>query len=371
MRVALALFRFVPHGGMQRDLLASAHALRARGHEVSIACHDWLGPRPDGLHVHVLPASGRSNHARARRFAQAFGEHRRALAPDVAVGFDRMPGLDWYFAADRSFVARTEGRRWPYRLTPRARTFTALERSVFAPTATTRVLLLSDATGSEYRRIWQTPAERFVLLPPGVARDRCCAADDQRANGRRELGVADDEPLLLMLATNPRLKGLDRAIDAFAKLPYPLRERAHLLAVGAPPDRRLQRRAEQLGIGARMRMLPPRDDVPRLLQAADVLLHPTRPETGGAVLLEALCAGLPAVCSDASGYAVHVARAGTGELLRAPDDPELVARAIVRQLERDRADVRARAARYRERQDLHGLHERLADAVTGVAVTAP
>ena len=99
MNVALALFRYFPHGGMQRDLAATARLLRDRCHEVTVFCHTLDGSPPTDVEVEVLPAPGRSNHSRARAFARAL-EHRLSVRrPDVVVGFDKMPGLDLYFAA--------------------------------------------------------------------------------------------------------------------------------------------------------------------------------------------------------------------------------------------------------------------------------
>src|SRR5262249_17762185 len=130
MKIALALFRWFPHGGLQRDCLAIAKALVARGHGVDILCGAWEGPRPDGIGVRVLGVAGATNHGRnraiARRAAALFGDY------DRVVGCDRMPGLDVYYAADRCFVAEARARHGAlYRLTPRYRAIAAFERAVF------------------------------------------------------------------------------------------------------------------------------------------------------------------------------------------------------------------------------------------------
>lgn len=57
------------------------------------------------------------------------GEH----PADRVVGFNKMPGLDVYYAADVCYaekVAREKG--FFYRLTPRYRHFAAFERATFA-----------------------------------------------------------------------------------------------------------------------------------------------------------------------------------------------------------------------------------------------
>ncbi len=49
-----------------------------------------------------------------------------------------------------------------------------------------------------------------------------------------------------------------------------------------------------------------------LIAAADVLVHPSRKDVTGTVILEALANGLPIVTTEACGYAAHVIRAGAG-----------------------------------------------------------
>ena len=51
MHLALALFRYFPFGGMQRDMLAIAQHAAERGHQVTIYCHTWQGARPDNTEV--------------------------------------------------------------------------------------------------------------------------------------------------------------------------------------------------------------------------------------------------------------------------------------------------------------------------------
>ena len=64
--------------------------------------------------------------------------------------------------------------------------------------------------------------------------------------------------------------------------------------------------------------LGPRDDVPDLLLAADLLVHPARRENTGQAILEAVVAGLPVLTTAACGYAPHVLAAGAGVVLPVP-----------------------------------------------------
>ena len=73
-----------------------------------------------------------------------------------------------------------------------------------------------------------------------------------------------------------------------------------LLAGGGDARRHiLEKRVEGWGLGARIRLLGARSDVPRLMLGADVLLFPSLFEGLGMVAVEAQAAGLPVIASDA------------------------------------------------------------------------
>lgn len=365
MNLAFALFRYFPFGGMQRDILAIAQLAAARGHRVTIYCHTWEGERPEGVDVEVLAVSGSTNHTRACRFDRALRERLQQTRPDLVVGFDKLSGLDFYFAADPCFVTRTAGRSFAYRMTPRYRAFRELERSVFASSSQTRILMLDPREQANYQKTWQTSAERFSMLPPGIERNRCKGpdADELRRQCRAEFGLTGDDVLLLLLAANFELKGLDRAMRAVAALPPALRARTRLLAVGAEPPRQLTKLADELRITPAVTMQAGRTDVPRLLQGADALLHPARRDTTGTVLLEAVAAELPVVCTAACGFAEHITAAGSGIVVAEPFQQASLDEAVHRIATMDRTDMQNAAHAYRERHDLHGMHDHVLELI--------
>lgn len=370
MHVAFVLFRYFPFGGMQRDMLTTAQMCLARGHQVTILCHTWQGEQPAGITIEVLAVSGTANHARAKRLDQALQKRFGNQRPDVVIGFDKVSGLDLYFAADPCFVTRTAHRPWPYRLLPRYHTFRDLEGAVFGPASPTRILLLDSRERSSYQASWQTPDDRFEELPPGIARNRCRGSDAAalRAAARQELGIAPQQRLLLLLAANFQLKGLDRTLRAAAALPDELRQRIHLLAVGEGPSKAWQQLAKQLGMQAQTTLLTGRDDVPRLLQAADLLVHPARRDTTGTVLLEALVAGLPVLCSAACGYAQHIQSARCGLVLPEPFQQTALNDGLQQLLSKDLSRLQAAALAYAGEHDLHSMHRVIVQAIESVQV---
>lgn len=365
MHLAFALFRYFPFGGMQRDMLALARLAARRGHRATIFCHTWQGEQPSDVEVQVIPVTGTTNHGRARNFDCALQEQLQRTRPDIVIGGDKLSSLDFYFAADPCFVTRTADRSFLYRLTPRYRAFRELEGKVFAADNKTRILMLDPREQANYEQTWQTPPTRFTQLPPGIARDRQKGADatQLRTELRNERNIADDAALLLLLAANFELKGLDRAMRALAALPPEVRATTRLLAVGAPASPKMRQLAQQLNIADNVTMLDGRTDVPRLLQAADVLVHPARRDTTGTVLLEAVAAELPVLCTAACGYANHITDACCGRVVPEPFSQATLNEHLQAMLATDRTAMQDGARAYCKRHDLHGMHDYVLDLV--------
>lgn len=319
MRLGICLHRYFAHGGREYNARAIAEHARARGHEVRLYAWDWEDDLPAGAEWVRVPREGSTNHARAQRFAAFVQCHRASQPLQGLLGFQPMPGLDAFYAADEGIgprLARARWRRW----LPRYRTLLALERAVFEPAAGTRILALAPAQLAALRACHGTPAARCELLPPELRADR--AAGNERAARRQHsralLGIDAAARVILALGSGYHTKGLDRTLRAFARLPPQLAGSSRLLVVGQGEEWRYRRLAGWLGIAARTRFLGAREDVPGLLAASDLLLHPARREATGMVLLEAASAGLPVLASSACGYASLVAEHEFGQVLAEP-----------------------------------------------------
>jgi len=90
--------------------------------------------------------------------------------------------------------------------------------------------------------------------------------------------------------------------------------------------------ADQLGVGASVSFLGRRADVPDLLAACDLYVHPSLQEGYSNAVLEAMAAGAPIVATAVGGTVEAIADGETG-LLVPPADADALERAIVRLLE--------------------------------------
>jgi glycosyltransferase involved in cell wall biosynthesis len=122
---------------------------------------------------------------------------------------------------------------------------------------------------------------------------------------RDRLGFSREKILFTFIGgLSDRRKGFDLLFEAWQTLPPEMRATAELLVIGAGAEiPAWKARALEAGIGDSIRFLGFRRDVPDILRAADALVSPTRYDSFGLAVLEALCAGLPAIVSQHAGVA--------------------------------------------------------------------
>jgi len=372
--LAMVLFRYFPFGGMQANFLRIAKACLARGHHIDVYTLDWQGERPDGLNIQIIETTKRQNIHRYEQFAERMSEIMRTQSYDLVMGFNRMPGLDLYYAADPCFVERVRKTRpWYYRFSARYRHFKAFEQALFGPDSLTHILALSQLQIEEYRHNYATTIDRFSLLPPGV-QTRYRRGDDaqiMRNDMRQKFNIETDTQLLLMVGSGFERKGFDRGLRAFAALPDGVRERSHLMVIGKGREKSLTRLAVRLEIAPRFTLIPGSKDIPAFMQAADILLHPARSENTGNVIVEAICGGLPVLCSGTCGYAMHVERAIAGLVMKEPFDQAQMNKQLLRMLDPEQQRQWAgNALAYARTEDLYSRIEAIVAGIERRAKTA-
>ncbi len=367
LQLAFALYKYFPFGGLQRNMLAMALEAITRGHRVTIYCSDWQGDCPAEIDLQIIPARGWGNAARMQNFAD---DLRSTLtAHDLLVGFNKWPGLDLYYAADSCFAYKAHYERgFFYRLAPRTKVYLKLEKAVFGDALKTQILEVSRPERERFVQCYGTPETRFNTLPPGIATNRVAPSNwrEIRSENRKQLGLEAEQKCFLALGSGYKTKGLDRSISAL----HTLCEQGVdgiLLVVGEDKREQFVRQAQKLDLQERVRFLGGRDDVPNLLQAADVLLHPAYKENTGNALLEAMIAGLPVVASDVCGYAHYVRDAQMGSVIASPFDSDAYVVAIQEALAISGEQWHSKGERFAATSDVYSRPQVAVDIMEKIA----
>ena len=321
MKLSFLIYSYFPYGGQQRDFLRIANECIQRGHEVDVYAIRWQGDIPEKLNLIKVPVKGRTRVQLYKRYTAWVENALKDTAHSAVVGFNKMPLLDIYFAADPCFVEKADTqRRFYYKLSSRYRHFRGYEDAVFGQNSSTQTLILSLQQRESFEEHYPGCGNRLHELPPGISLDRKVDQRDQAAREkfRTEFGVGNDELLLLQVGSGFKIKGVDRSLQAIASLPEQLRNRTKFMLVGQDKSAGVDSLAKRLGLAEQLIIFPGRDDIPRFFAGADLLIHPAYVESAGYVLLEATIAGLPVLTTATCGYSFHIEQAQSGRVCSNP-----------------------------------------------------
>jgi glycosyltransferase involved in cell wall biosynthesis len=305
-------------GGGEEWMYRAAVGLRERGHAVSVAAPNRaaIRERAGDAGLETLPVAFAGD-ADVASFACML-RHCRARRPDIlCLNMDRvlrvggiaarLAGVPVILPRRGSEMPLKNG--WLYRFTYR-RIATGMIVNSHA-TATTLVRDLD----------WR-PAGTIHVLYNGVE----CARFDEaapRETTRQRLGVRDDTLVIVVVGELTKRKNARAVIDALPKWVDAFPSVA-VWIVGEGEERgALLDQARARGVSDRVHLLGFRADVPDLLAAADLMVHPALVEGFGYAVAEGMASRLPVVASNASSLPEIVDDGSTGFLVDPHDEAAL------------------------------------------------
>lgn len=345
MRIGLAIESFdAARGGAEQWTSQYAAWLAGAGHEVHVvACHFGRNV-PKGVMPHQM------QRPRTRvEFAAAAERTLDALRLDVTHDMGAGWHCDVFQPHGGSRTAAFEQNllllpRWLRPLKrrathylPRYQEFQRLLMGQYM--AEDRIFIaLSRMVAHDFERFHGVRSSQIRIVYNGVDTDRF--SPEWRARYRQvvrdQLGVCDDETLLLIVAHNFRLKGVPNLVEAVERL----RRQGASVKLAVVGGKRRPRVGHDgvLWIG-------PADDTVPYYSAADVYVQPTFYDPCSLVVLEAWASGLPVVTSRFNGAAELMTPGVEGAILKDPGDLDELCSALRPMLEdatRTRMSVAAR-----------------------------
>jgi glycosyltransferase involved in cell wall biosynthesis len=156
--------------------------------------------------------------------------------------------------------------------------------------------------------------------------------DDGRASLRRELGLAG--PLLLTVKRLHQVAGYEDLLRAFALVAARVPDARLWIAGDGALRPELERQAASAGLAQKVRFLGLVDNhqLPRYCAAADLFVLPSRLESWGTVMLEALACGTRVVATATAGACEAHGFFDRDVLLAPVGEPDRLADAVVRAL---------------------------------------
>jgi glycosyltransferase involved in cell wall biosynthesis len=224
-----------------------------------------------------------------------------------------------------SFAASTSRLvNWLYRITERA----------IAP-LTTKIITVSTLNTRAYVDAGIGTPDKYTTIYSGVETDRFLARPD-RVACRAELGLAVSEQFVLWIGRLNRqkdpltfVKGCRLLADQFPSARFALVGED---SVGESLEPEVRALIRDLELSPVVRLLGYRADIPRLLAAADLVLHTSVFEGLGRSVVEAMLSGVPLVAAAVDGVQEAVDSGERGGLLVPAQDPAALASAAARLL---------------------------------------
>lgn len=189
---------------------------------------------------------------------------------------------------------------------------------------------------------------KIRLIYNGINPTLYQSCSSTREETRRSLGLSPETPLITTVANLIPYKGHVDLLRAAALI---RREAPNirLLLVGRDDGMgtELRKLAAELGITEKIIFAGPRNDIPKVLAATDIMVLPSHEEGFSNVILEGMAAGLPLIVTNVGGNLEAVINGESG-LVVPPRDPGELAKAILLLLSQpDYAKQLGQAARKR------------------------
>lgn len=331
MKIGFVRRGYSSTGGAERFLGRLAAAALEAGHETVLfgSCewpkHEWEGEQ--------VTISGRS----PRLFADALREQSGGMC-DFLFSLERVWQCDAYRAGDGVHGAWLDRRKaveplwkqWSRVFNGKHRELLALETQLFSPEGAGLVIANSEMVKREIVERYSYDPERIKVVYNGLpleARFSEGKSSEARREVRAELGLKEDDYVVLFAGSGWERKGLRFAVEGVRKL-----SRRAILLVAGRGSRRFIRASERVRyVGA----IHGGDGMQAYYAAADAFILPTVYDPFSNACLEALAAGLPVITTAANGFSEVIEAGVEGEVLADPADVEAVAAAI--EAWRDRA----------------------------------
>jgi glycosyltransferase involved in cell wall biosynthesis len=308
------------------------------------------------LDVRKTPASALRGFIRGRAFLREFRPdlvHSHSFHANIFARLLRLAGLPFVVLSTVHNVY--EGGWWrmiAYRLTDR------LSR---------RTVAVSQAAAERFIRLKAVPARKCSVILNGMDVNETDFAGfapdaERRARVRAEMGIAAGSAEFIWLAVGRLAPAKDypNLLRAFAAVRAKKPDAQLWIAGDARGDERapLESLATELGIGANVRWLGLRRDMPALLDAADALVLSSAWEGMPLAVGEAMAMEKPVVATDVGGVRELVGDAG---MVVPAKDSRALAEAMLATMDQSREELAARGSAARERVLSHFSIDATAD----------
>lgn len=224
----------------------------------------------------------------------------------------------------------------------------SVEKRMLASGSSSWFLPVSSLAIEAFRREYGALPGTWQPMHPGVDVERFSRPlrSACRAEIRERHGIGPSDFLILFVGMNFEVKGLDTVIRALAsaRAASP-KANVRLLVVGRGDEEKYNKMAAKFGVEGAVTFAGVRSEgLERYYRASDLFAMPSKYDTFGMVVLEAMASGIPVLISDNVGAKDLVEDGVNGFVLANGDGPEAAAARITALLDEKRRSSMGEAA---------------------------
>lgn len=309
-------------GGAERVAANFTREFVRRGHSVTVFSEKFKGQKNASLDwVPVVPGYIPS-------FSKTLSFHKAVQKELKKNSFDIVYSMCRTFPADVFRVTEQLHSEWmPIRyskislLNPRHRSILKLEKQIFTGNKVRRIVTNSELVRRQIISRYAFDERRISVIRNGVDRSIFYPVrdKDEKKALRAKLGISSERLVLLFVAGNFRIKGLEQAIRVISGLEKRIRNNILLMVIGGDNPTPYSGLAEELSVSGNISFAGSRKNMRDYYAASDLLFYPSLYEPFANVCLEACASALPVLTTELNGSSELVANGKNGYLVRDAD----------------------------------------------------
>lgn len=194
-----------------------------------------------------------------------------------------------------------------------------------------RVLAVSEAVRQNYLQHTGVAPQKVITLYNGIDLKEYEIDAAQARAKRKELGLAPEHRVVVVVARLVEAKALHFMLEAAAQVVSALSSVRFLMVGDGPLEGKLKAQTRQLGLDSHVIFIGQRHDVPAIYAASQAAALSSVREGFANVVVEAMAAGLPVVATDVGGNREAVVDGHNGFIVP-PRQPQAHAAALIKLL---------------------------------------
>ena len=362
MKIALNIEHLdINRGGAERYVYELAGEMQRAGHEVHIFCRDGKSSSLSGIIFHIVPVIKQPDIFSTISFIKNSAVEIKKIQFDIVHVFGKNVYMNLFQPLGgshrASFIQNLRSiDNLPLKCLRFLATLFNLKKLLFFYIEKLQVknknklkfIAISKMVKDAFIRYYNFPADNIDVIYNGIDLERFHPRNKSvyREKIRDHIGVDNDKIVLIFIANNFRLKGLNGAIGTLANLKKKVGEEYFkLLVVGRGKRERFVKLIEKLNCIEDVIFTGPQEEIEKYLAASDICFQPSFYDPGSLVVLEALASGVPLVTTRFNGMGEIITNGREGFVVASPRNIEELSNKIMFFKERSNMNRCSEAAR--------------------------